>query len=340
MRITKRFALSVLGLALSAPMLSVNAQEQNPPSFYEKKEEGWFWHEPIEEAEQEEEKEVPKATPAPAPKEAEKEPEQVPLDVDWLKENIPVLMKNAINNPTPENVAAYAYAQRLMMDMSSRFASRMMDFMSLEHELSEENRRPTSAFSLRTFKDETAKGLKTAINKIGENAHVWFFFRSDCPYCAQQIPILKELVRRYDLDVLAVSMDGGVMPGLGDFEVVIDTNYQATTELNVQYTPTVFVVSNDGENFANIAEGLTILPDLEDRLLLASKQQGFITDEDYMYATNVRDINVVAREDGTILADKEAIEEDTGYLADLLRERLRQFEMFGRTKAREDLNEN
>ena len=83
-----------------------------------------------------------------------------------------------------------------------------------------------------------------------------------------------------------------------------------------------------------------ILPDLEDRLLLASKQQGFITDEDYMYATNVRDINVVAREDGTILADKEAIEEDTGYLADLLRERLRQFEMFGRTKAREDLDEN
>jgi|SRR5690554_1979936 len=339
MRITKRFVLSVLGLALSIPMLSVGAQEQNPPSFYEKKEEGWFWHEPIEELEQEEVEE-PKDTPAPAQAEMKKEPEKVPLDVDWLKENIPVLMKNAINNPTPENIAAYAYAQRLMMDMSSRFASRMMDFMSLEHELSEENRRPTSAFSLRTFKDETAKGVKKAIDKIGKNAHVWFFFRSDCPYCAQQIPILKELARRYDLDVLAVSMDGETMPGLTDFDVVVDTNYQVSSELNVQYTPTIFIVSNDGENFANIAEGLTILPDLEDRLLLVAQKQGFITEEDYMYATNVRDINVVAREDGTILADKAAIEEDPGYLADLLRERLRQFEMFGRTKARGDLDED
>ena len=336
MRKTISLPLLLLALPLigwgSSFELSAQSVERKPPSFYSERERGWFWHEPDDPEPEKEDEAEPPATPLPETTPRKQESAVIPLDAQWLEENIPVLMRAAINNPTRENIAAYAYAQRLMMDMSSRFSTRMMEFMALEDSLSEEARRPTSAFSLQSFKDETAQNLRGAINKVGSQSHLWFFFSSTCGYCQRQIPILRELVRRYDVEVLAVSLDGYSMPGLEDFEHVYDDDMSVAMRLGVEFTPTTFLVSNDGEYFANIGAGLSTLPELESRFLIASKDSGFITDDEYMLATSVRDVNVVSREDGVIMAERELIESDPGYLADMLRTRLQSFQRFGRTK--------
>ena len=84
----------------------------DPNSFYKDRERGWFWHESMETTVDPESPPLEQQPMVLAPPK-----EQVALNVDWLKENMPILRDRAINNPTDENLANYAYSQRLWLDM-------------------------------------------------------------------------------------------------------------------------------------------------------------------------------------------------------------------------------
>lgn len=311
-----------------------STKEETAPSFWHERERGWFWHEPTQVEEKVEEEEPPQPTNMPVTPESEETPELIPLDADWIEKNLPLLLRNAMNDPSTDNLAAYAYAQRLMIDMSSRFSTRMMEFMKLEPELSEEIRRPTSRFSLAAFQAETRNSVRDAMSKIGENASLWFFFLSDCNYCSQQIPIVKELARRYGTGVVAISLDGYSMPGMEDFDLVSDSSYQVADRLGVLVTPSIFVVDHEGSNFIGVTQGLSTLPEIESRLLVASRDIGILTQQEYLATTEVRDINVLHGANGVLMADSKKIETDSAYLADMLRAKIVQQEVFGQTRVR------
>ena len=123
------------------------------------------------------------------------------------------------------------------------------------------------------------------------------------------------------MNVLAISMDGSVLPGMEDIEVVVDKTNVAQ-RFGVQFTPTMFMALNDGTGFTKIGEGLTTLPLMQDRILLSARLKNVITDEQYQQTQNVREINVLTDTDGTMLADAELIENDPGYLAEILKAKL------------------
>src|SRR5690554_782790 len=214
------------------------AYAQSQSGFYYERERGWFWHEPDDELTEEDESVVEEqgiSVLLPEDLAPEKR-ERIPLDVAWLRENIEVLQIRALENPSTENVAAFAYAQRLMLDISSRFSTAMMEFMAMEPELDESQRRPTSTLSLNVFKKETAQALTQTIQSLNESAHIWFFYTSDCPYCMQQLPIVREFARRYNLDILAVSLDGGVLRGSETMETVFDIEHRVATMFGLEFT--------------------------------------------------------------------------------------------------------
>jgi conjugal transfer pilus assembly protein TraF len=306
---------------IAALFVATTSQASSPPSdFYEDSRRGWFWFEDPEQIEEALEEELP--LPSQETENSEKsESELVRLDVAWLRDKIPEYRDEALNKPTRENIARFMYAQRYMLDMSTRFANAAMDFSKFEPELDESRRRPWTTFSLNAFKDETRTAVRDVLSAINENTHIWFFFSSDCNFCVQQIGVLKEMKARFDINVLAVSLDGGTLPGLDGFEMVVDTNGVAQ-EFGVQFTPTLLLAENGGENFTRLGEGLTALPVLQDRLLVAARMQNLITNEQYQLTQNVRDINVLYDVDGEMLADAELLESDPGYLAELLRSKL------------------
>ena len=170
----KRFIYTLCFLFLS---IVIQAQEhQVDPSFgnsyYDDRERGWFWFEPEPkpEPELEEPEPLPPSPPPPTPpeenteessvKSTQPETKTVVIDVEWLRTNLPVLRDMAINNPSDKNIAAYYYAQRMMLDMSSRFAERTKEYFSKDTPLSEEHRRPTRAFVLDQFKSEAKDAQK------------------------------------------------------------------------------------------------------------------------------------------------------------------------------------
>lgn len=286
-------------------------------SYYQDRERGWFWFEdPITETVEKEnpqEAAMPKSTP-------EEKDENVRIDVAWLRAKIPEYQEAAINNPTRENIARFMYAQRYMLDLSSRFSTKTMEFMQFESALDETKRRPVASFSLNAFRTDVQKNIRALIDKIGGNTHIWFFYSSNCSFCVKQIHVVKELSKRFNLDVLAISMDGGMLPGMESFEHVVDTGGVAE-KFGVQYTPTTFLAFDNDKGFARLGEGLTDLPTMQDRVLLSARMNGVISDEEYQATREVKEINVL-EDNGVLIADKELIDNDPGYLAEILRSKL------------------
>lgn len=305
----------------TALLLAMCFHASAEPTFYGDKFRGWYWfEEPPTEPEEKPQEEKP-PTPTQQKTEDEKKGDKIRLDVAWLRSKIPEYQEAAINNPTRENLARYLYTQRYMLDISSRFATKATEFNQFESELDETKRRPMSSFSLNVFKEETKRSISQVIDSINEKTHIWFFFSSNCAYCKQQLPLLKELNIRFGVNILAISMDGSVLPGMDDMEVVVDKTNVAE-RFGVTFTPTMFMALNDGSGFTKIGEGLTTLPLMQDRILLSARLKNVITDEQYQLTQNVREINVLTDTDGTMLADAELIENDPGYLAEILKSKL------------------
>jgi conjugal transfer pilus assembly protein TraF len=317
-------------LCLISILLSLNSVAE-PQHWYEQRERGWFWHEAEPEPLNEQPVEEMVQLKAEAPTVTAQPEESVALDSAWLKQNLEVLMQKAIDNPTDENIAAYAYANRLLIDLGSRFSTRMKEYMELEQPLQESARRPFSAFALSEFSAERRSAMTDILKAVKDKSHMWFFYSSTCSFCMKQIPVLKGLKRLYDIKILAISMDGGTLPGVEDFEHVFDYGGAVSQRFNVSVTPTMFLVNNSTEQILPLAQGMHALPELEDRILLVSKNQGLITPDQYALTKAVRDITVFRNDEGEILADRKKLESDPGYLADLLKQRLQEVPAFGVT---------
>lgn len=317
-----RKIISVVVLSLVLTSL-VGAQEKG---FYKDKERGWFWLEeyPVDEEELKPPLPVPENTPS-SPEPAE----MVELDHKWLKANFNVLLEKAINNPTDENVANFAYTQRLMLDMSSRFQSKMTDYMMGEEVLDESIRRPNTSFALSSFKSEIKSKVAETISEINKKSlGVWFFYSSTCQYCLKMLPVIKRFQEDYDVKVLAVSLDGGIIPGMEDMEIVLDTNQEVANKFNVSMTPTTMLVLNDNTT-EMVAAGMRSLPDLEKRYIRAARIKGLIDNDTYQRTKSVYEKNIYNNESGVLMISKEKLESDPRFLSEALKSRLSDVTAYG-----------
>lgn len=309
---TEFVKLSILSVCLVLPLSKSLAE--TPNKFYNERQRGWFWHESVP---TEEEEELKKSPPP-----VMQEPENIELTTAWLKERLPILLERAIDHTTPDNLANYAYAQRLMVDKGTRFSSKMMEFMATETLLDESVRRPTSAIELNAFGEDLRNVRKVAISEVKEKSQgLFFFYSSQCSFCLKMIPVLNEFKRTHNIDILAISLDGGVIEGMDDYQIVDDSSYEVASKFNVTLTPTIHLMINK-DTSQLVVEGLKPLNELEERLLLASRKSGIISQELYASTRSVKEINVFKNENGNLVANKKLLEDDPNYLANLLRMQL------------------
>ena len=79
-------------------------------------------------------------------------------------------------------------------------------------QLNEDSRRPDTQFQLTTHNEQVKAGKAAAVQKVFDKAGLWFFYSSTCQYCIKEGPILNFLERLYNVNILAVSMDGLPLP--------------------------------------------------------------------------------------------------------------------------------
>jgi len=110
---------------------------------------------------------------------------------------------------------------------------------------------------------------------VAHKAGILFFFRSDCPYCHIQAPLLAVLEKRFGFKVYAVSLDGKPMPG----ELYLDfhTDRGQANLLGVISTPALFLMKPP-DGLLPLSQGALSLDELTSRILQAAHESGWIDD--------------------------------------------------------------
>ncbi|MCS7001631.1 MAG: conjugal transfer protein TraF [Dehalococcoidia bacterium] len=160
--------------------------------------------------------------PPPKRKEPEKKPAprqaQPKRDIRSLKtvkeirEELERLRDIAVMSPTPENVRAYLEANKYVMDKSAVFADVARRVVWATPEVDYSLRRPVVTAGVHVMRDLKESARRGAIAEVMRTHGVFFFLRSDCPYCHEQAKALAFLERFYGLEVFPVTLDGGGLP--------------------------------------------------------------------------------------------------------------------------------
>jgi len=293
---------------LTFPALKAWAEDRadlSSVSYFEDKQRGWFWYEvqpepitkkPIEPA-------IPDSTPPisaekpPKPEIRETPVEPAPLSSAWLKQNMERYLSKAIDEPTQENVAAFYYLQRVMMDKAERFTNAARYVVMSDPQLDETVRRPISTFAANEANHQAGVAAEQALKDIAGQAGILFFFRSDCAYCHVQAPILSMLERAYGFKIYAVSLDGLPMPNglFGNFK--LDRGQAAL--LGVEQTPALFLMKPP-KQIVPLSQGVLSLEEMTGRILLAGKEAGWIDPSQYQTTQGIRSTPMLLPTAGSI----------------------------------------
>jgi conjugal transfer pilus assembly protein TraF len=123
------------------------------PLFFLDKERGWFWREIQAESKQVparlEKPNMPRPLPIQGSSKSSMPPGPLPLSAAWFRKNLESYRDRAIDDPSSENVAAYYYLQRVMMDKAHRFTDVAREVVMSDPFLDENQRRPYIALYIR-----------------------------------------------------------------------------------------------------------------------------------------------------------------------------------------------
>jgi conjugal transfer pilus assembly protein TraF len=197
------------------------------------------------------------------------------LSAAWFRKNLEHYRDRAIDNPSAENVAAYYYLQRVMMDKANRFTDVARHVVTADPLLDENRRRPIATFAANETNRLAGVATEQALTSVARQAGILFFFRSDCPYCHIQAPLLAVLEKRFGFKVYAVSLDGRPMPG----ELYLDfhADHGQARLLGVASTPAMYLMKPPDE-LLPLSQGALSLDELTGRILSAAHGSGWIDD--------------------------------------------------------------
>jgi conjugal transfer pilus assembly protein TraF len=269
-------------------------------SYFADKQRGWFWYEILPEPVAEKKPAQPKAEPAES-KSAQKQPsvldpqqaqpkqitpaEPVALSSAWLRKNMETYLNQAIDNPSHENVAAFYYLQRVMMDKAERFTNAARYVVMSDPQLDETVRRPIATYAANEANHQAGVAAERALKDIAGQAGILFFFRSDCAYCHVQAPILSMLEKAYGFKIYAVSLDGLPMPNGLFSNFKLDRGQAAL--LGVEQTPALFLMKPP-KQIVPLSQGVLSLEEMTSRILLAGKEAGWIEPSQYQTTQGIR----------------------------------------------------
>lgn len=235
-----------------------------------------------------------KVAPPPGPQATQAKPQESKeqtVDVRWLRENYPLLEERAINSPTEENVSAYLYVRRIVMDKSQRFSNKVMEVTNADPLINENSRIPIASAGALSVRNAKYSAQKKAVIELSQAGGLIVFVDGTCRFCAMQMPILSDLKREYNMDALIISLDGKRPAGY-DGPIVRDNGL--FSKLSLKLTPSVVYVhkprgyrgGKDPNAYRTVAQGFYARDELVKQLAFA----GFQTD--VLSASTTRDLNV------------------------------------------------
>lgn len=212
---------------------------------------------------------LPPQTSAPAaqamPPRTAKAPELA--EFERLQKAVESYRNIAIMRPTEANVRRYMELEAKVVARASYFADVAQRVAWATPELDPTvHGRPVNAKALEVFDRDQLLSRSQSIASLGKDHVLFFFFRSDCPYCHAFAPTLTAFEARHGIKVVAISVNGGPMPGFADARA---DNGIANT-LKVTQVPAVFLAQPYTGQITPIGFGVLSESELLERITTVS----------------------------------------------------------------------
>ena len=128
--------------------------------------------------------------------------------------------------------------------------------------------RPVNAKALEVFDRAQINAREGTAMALAKDHALFFFFRSDCPYCHQFGPYLKEFEAKFGLAVVPISVDGGpLLPAYPNPKI----DNGIARALDVREVPALFLVEPRGGKIVPIGYGVLSESELLERLQVVSQ---------------------------------------------------------------------
>lgn len=267
------FPLACVVAGMLVPTFAVGQgidPKKDKPRFTEERERGWHWYE-VPPKEPEKDKEVKPKQPSGPP----------PLSLKWLQDKMIEYRDIAIDNPTRENVERYNYVQKLAMDKAEKFALMSQEVNTLNPALDETIQNPVTSYASRAQESIREDSRKKVMQKLSSEVGIYYFFKSDCPYCLKMNGVLQNIQYHYGFKVKAISLDGRGMPD-NYFTDWMPDQGQASV-LGVVSTPTLYMFKPPNK-VVLLSAGLQTVPELTRRMMQVANSNKWLSDDEFQFA--------------------------------------------------------
>ena len=178
----------------------------------------------------------------------------------------------AIMNPSEDTLREYIKKQEVMLEKSAMFTDVWRRTLWNNPELDySQNHRPTNSLAIASYDQQKDQRTKEIIANIAQTQGLLFFIRGDCQYCHAFAPTLKQFQEAYGIQVMAVSLDGGVIPG---FETNTVPDNGISQSLGVTVTPTLFLADTITKEYKSLGAGVMSMSELENRFVTVLNEPG------------------------------------------------------------------
>jgi conjugal transfer pilus assembly protein TraF len=234
---------------------------------------GWFWYQMPPPPPRVRPTVPPPPTPAPVvtkPKKPAK-PYLKPFSVQWIKKYRHKYMIKAINDPTPKNMETYMLINKAMFDKAQNFANAFYYQSHFNMALNPAVDYPHTEAGLDAYYAQEDAAKRKAFHYLSHHSGIFFFFSSNCPYCAlqyQQLNFFLQHHPNFKKHTYYVSMDGKRLPNMPT-SIHVFPNHGQAKFFKLAETPAL-VLALPPKTFVVFAQGETVDAEIHDQLLRAA----------------------------------------------------------------------
>jgi len=230
------------------------------------------------------------------------------VSVKWLRRNYVLLEERAIDNPSTENVEAYLYAKRIILDKAQNFSTKVDEVSKADPFLNENNRIPYASTGATSIRNANLHAQQDALKQMALVGGVYVFIDGHCIFCAQQLPVLISLRESYGLQSWVISVDGTAPIG---YKGQVAKDNGLYKKLGLKLTPSIVYVDHpvayqdgvDLNNYLIISQGYYAADELTKVMAYAAYKTNLITYETRRNL-NLWDRGLASSEDlGTLTLD-------------------------------------
>jgi conjugal transfer pilus assembly protein TraF len=130
---------------------------------------------------------------------------------------------------------------------------------------------PSANFAQVELRQARTEAKRRTMESLARDFGIVFFFRSDCPYCKIQAPVLRMLSNTYGMEVLPVSLDGGPLDGWPEARVDNGISMVVSGGRGVNVVPALYLVSRDTRQAVMLGSGVLAADEIVDRVHLLTQ---------------------------------------------------------------------